>query len=173
MRRREFVLSGLLASASSTVYAWPSFFSSEETADVAIVGAGGAGLAAALRASELIKGKIIVLEKNKHVGGSTLISGGYLGVVDPARQLPYGIYDSEEQHFQDISSNADNTGDPELIRHLVSKSKEMLEWLENAGMRFRPELIEIYGSHFPRCHVPEEPNGYGYISTKAYKTTSK
>lgn len=41
----------------------------------------------------------------------------------------------------------------------------MLEWLEKAGMRFRPELIEIYGSHFPRCHVPEEPNGYGYIST--------
>lgn len=170
MKRREFVLSGLLASASSTVYAWPSFFSSEETADIAIVGAGGAGLAAALRASELIKGKIIVLEKNKHVGGSTLISGGYLGVVDPARQLPYGIYDSEEQHFQDISSNADNTGDPELIRHLVSKSKEMLEWLENAGMRFRPELIEIYGSHFPRCHVPEEPNGYGYISTLVNKS---
>lgn len=165
MRRREFVLSGLLASASGSAYCWPSIFSSEETADVVIVGAGGAGLAAALRASELIKGKIVVLEKSKHVGGSTLISGGYLGVVDPVRQLPYGIHDSEEQHFQDISSNADNTGDPELIHHLVSKSKEMLEWLEKAGMRFRPELIEIYGSHFPRCHVPEEPNGYGYIST--------
>ena len=165
MRRREFVLSGLLASASGSAYCWPSLFSSEETADVVIVGAGGAGLSAALRASELIKGKIVVLEKSKHVGGSTLISGGYLGDVDPVRQLPYGIHDSEEQHFQDISSNADNTGDPELIHHLVSKSKEMLEWLEKAGMRFRPELIEIYGSHFPRCHVPEEPNGYGYIST--------
>ena len=46
----------------------------------------------------------------------------------------------------------------------------MLEWLENAGMRFRPELIEIYGSHFPRCHVPEEPNGYGYISTLVNKS---
>lgn len=101
MRRREFVLSGLLASASGSAYCWPSIFSSEETADVVIVGAGGAGLSAALRASELIKGKIVVLEKSKHVGGSTLISGGYLGVVDPVRQLPYGIHDSEEQHFQD------------------------------------------------------------------------
>ena len=51
MRRREFVLSGLLASASGSAYCWPSIFSSEETADVVIVGAGGAGLSAALRAS--------------------------------------------------------------------------------------------------------------------------
>ena len=50
MRRREFVLSGLLASASGSAYCWPSLFSSEETADVVIVGAGGAGLSAALRA---------------------------------------------------------------------------------------------------------------------------
>ena len=53
MRRREFVLSGLLASASGSAYCWPSIFSSEETADVVIVGAGGAGLAAAATAAGL------------------------------------------------------------------------------------------------------------------------
>lgn len=39
----------------------------------------------------------------------------------------------------------------------------MLSWLETKGVKFQDEVIEIYGSHFPRCHKPIFPNGTAYV----------
>lgn len=118
MIRRKFLYALGVASPFLPTPSFGSFFSRTEEAGIVIVGAGGAGLAAAARASELYKGKIIVLEKQSKIGGNTLISGGYLGVVDPKRQEPLHIHDSEEKHFQDIYIKGDCQGDPELIRTL-------------------------------------------------------
>ena len=53
----------------------------EETADVIVIGAGGAGLSAAAGAAQ--KGaSVIVLEANGIVGGATIRSGGHLLVFD-------------------------------------------------------------------------------------------
>lgn len=41
----------------------------------------------------------------------------------------------------------------------------MLAYLEANGMRFKDRIIEIYGAHWPRCHLPVLPNGEGYIRT--------
>ena len=55
----------------------------EDTADVIVIGAGGAGLAAAAGAAQ--KGaSVIVLEANGIVGGATIRSGGHLLVFDDA-----------------------------------------------------------------------------------------
>lgn len=130
--------------------------------DVIVVGAGGAGLAAAVRASEL-GAKVILVEKNSFLGGNTLISGGFLGVVDPKRQIPLGIEDNADRHFRDIWENGDRLADPDLVRTLVDESPRMLTWLEEKGVKFQDEVIEIYGSHFPRCHKPIYPNGTAYV----------
>jgi flavocytochrome c len=56
-----------------------------ETADVVIIGAGGAGLAAAVTAHQA-GSSVIVLEKMPKVGGNTIISGAAYNSSDPARQ---------------------------------------------------------------------------------------
>lgn len=130
--------------------------------DIIVVGAGGAGLSAAARAGEL-GADVILLEKNSAVGGNTLISGGFLGVVDQHRERGGSLRDSFERHFYDTWDNGDRIGDQKLIRRLVKESPRMLSWIESKGVKFHDKLIEIYGSHFPRCHVPIQPNGLAYV----------
>lgn len=55
----------------------------EQTADVVVVGAGGAGLAAAASAGQN-GASVIILEANGIVGGSTIRSGGHMLVFDEA-----------------------------------------------------------------------------------------
>ena len=93
MFRRDFLLTTLAVAAPAAAFAQD--FNWRLSCDVLVVGAGGAGLAAAVRASEL-GAEVILIEQNAHLGGNTLISGGFLGVIDPIRQAPLGISDSEE-----------------------------------------------------------------------------
>ena len=53
---------------------------------VVVIGAGGAGLAAAAEAARC-GALVTVLEKQNAVGGDTLISGGFYPAVDPKRQI--------------------------------------------------------------------------------------
>lgn len=163
MRRRQLIgaLGTLSLTSCPVAPALASVFSSNRY-DVVVVGAGGAGLAAAVRASELGAG-VLLLEKQESVGGNTLISGGFLGVPDPLRQEPYGISDSQSRHFEDIYRNGGELADPGLVRALVDNAPRMLSWLEELGVRFKDEVIEIYGSHYPRCHQPTLPNGTAYV----------
>ena len=59
----------------------------EETYDVVVVGAGGAGIAAAAQAAQN-GNTVLVIEKNAEVGGNTLVSGGQYQSV-----MPYLVWD--------------------------------------------------------------------------------
>jgi len=53
----------------------------EDTWDIVIIGAGGAGLSAAAQASK-DGNSVLVIEKNATAGGNTLVSGGYYQAID-------------------------------------------------------------------------------------------
>lgn len=59
----------------------------EETYDIVVVGAGGAGIAAAAQAAQ-DGNTVLVIEKNAEVGGNTLVSGGQYQSV-----MPYLVWD--------------------------------------------------------------------------------
>ena len=59
----------------------------EETYDVVVVGAGGAGMAAAAQAAQ-DGNTVCVIEKNAEIGGNTLVSGGQYQSV-----MPYLVWD--------------------------------------------------------------------------------
>ena len=61
----------------------------EVTADVVVVGAGGAGIAAAAQATQN-GNSVLVIEKNAEVGGNTLVSGGQYQSV-----MPYLVWEPE------------------------------------------------------------------------------
>ena len=59
----------------------------EKTVDIVVVGAGGAGIAAAAQATQN-GNSVLVIEKNAEVGGNTLVSGGQFQSV-----MPYLVWD--------------------------------------------------------------------------------
>lgn len=73
----------------------------EKTADVIIIGGGGAGLSAAISAHEN-GAKVIVLEKMSRVGGNTMISGSAYNAADPKRQSELQMTDLEKETVEGI-----------------------------------------------------------------------
>lgn len=61
----------------------------EETYDVVVVGAGGAGMGAAAQAAQN-GDTVLIIEKNAEIGGNTLVSGGAYQSV-----MPYLVWDSK------------------------------------------------------------------------------
>lgn len=132
--------------------------------EVAIIGAGGAGLAAAVSAHQN-GAKVIVIEKMPNVGGNTIISGSAFNAVDEKRQSAQGIEDSIEKHYTQTYEGGDKQGDPALVRVLVENAYPTIEWLESLGMEFKDTVFTVLGALWPRSHKPIEPLGTGYINT--------
>ena len=72
----------------------------EYKADVAIIGGGGPGWAAAVSALENGAKKVVILEKLGYLGGSTNVSGGALNAVDDKRQKAQSIEDSVQKFYE-------------------------------------------------------------------------
>lgn len=160
--RRSVLLTGgaVLAAAGAAMFLRPD----ENEYDVVVIGGGAAGLAAAVSAAE--EGtSVLLLEKQADVGGNTRISGGFFAAVDPERQNRQGIEDSVEKFYAQMMESGGPRTNPDLARVLVNEAGNALRWLEGYGMRFQDEVIEIYGAHWPRCHIPLMPAGEGYIYT--------
>ncbi len=132
------------------------------SADVVIIGAGGAGLAAAVSASQN-GASVIVLEKMPQIGGNTMISGSGYNAVDPDRHIPQGIEDSLDLHYEQTLTGGDNLGEPEVVRALVDNAYPGIQWLESLGMEFEDKLFTVLGGLWPRAHKPVKPLGIGYF----------
>lgn len=160
--RRGLLLTGgaLLAATGGTFLLRPT----QTEYDVVVIGGGAAGLAAAVSAAE-VGASVLLLEKQANVGGNTRISGGFFAAVDPERQTRQGIQDSVEKFYEQMMVSGGSRTNPALARILVEEADDALRWLEGYGMRFQDEVIEIYGAHWPRCHIPLMPAGEGYIYT--------
>lgn len=134
------------------------------TADVIIIGAGGAGLAAAVSAHQE-GASVIVIEKMPKVGGNTIMSGGALNAVDDGSETAKANKDSTELHFQQTYEGGDKKGDPELIRTYVENVWDGVEWLQSLGMKFEPGTFTVLGGLWPRAHKPSDPVGTGFFNT--------
>lgn len=152
---------GSLQAKESGVCAIPQQW--DETVDLLVVGSGGAGLSSAVMAKQQGVKSILVLEKMGYIGGNTAISGGGFNSYDPPRQKAQGIEDSPANHFKNTFEGGDGRGNPELIRTMTENSYDAVQWLESMGMKFKPEIYQIYGGLYPRCHAPYGSLGSDYI----------
>ncbi|MGL5989404.1 FAD-binding protein [Cetobacterium sp.] len=132
--------------------------------DVLVIGGGGAGLAAASSATEN-GAKVILVEKMSFLGGNTILAGGAYNAVDPKRQEPMNIVDSNELFYKHTFEGGDKKGNPKLVKILIENAYSGIEWLEDKGMKFRENVFTVLGALYPRSHKPIEPVGTGYILT--------
>lgn len=98
----------------------------EKSADVIIVGAGGAGLAAAVSAHQN-GASVIVIEKQPQVGGNTIISGSAYNSADPDRQSTLQMTDLEKKTIEGLISEEQT--DPIVKEWQVALKKEWDEYL--------------------------------------------
>lgn len=136
--------------------------------DVLVVGAGGAGLAAAVAAAEE-GASVLVLEKEEAIGGNTLRASGLFNAADPERQGPMGVEDSVAWHAEQTIESGGGRNDPDVVRRFAEEALPTIHWLEGMGIRFLPETQTTWGAEWPRGHKPFLPRGSSYIRTLSGK----
>lgn len=132
------------------------------TADVCVIGGGGAGLTAAISAAQA-GATVVVLEKCGITGGSTNVSEGALNAVDPDRQEKQGIEDSIQKFYDTTYEGGHEQGTPELIAYLTENALDSVHWLESLGVEFKEKVGSATGSLGERSHYPATPSGNTYI----------
>ncbi len=137
--------------------------SMREETDVVVVGGGGAGLAAAIEAATLGR-KVVLLEKNVRLGGSTAWSVGSITATLTPHQIEAGILDCPRDHDEDVPGFAgrwQGRDNDELRQLLTENVPETFRWLLSMGVVFFGPMPEPPHRR-PRMHTVL-PNSRAYI----------
>ncbi len=134
--------------------------------DVLIVGAGGAGLTAAVSAAQE-GAKVLVLEKMAMVGGNSLKASGGMNCADTKFQAAADITDSGVEEFiEDTMNGGHQLNDIELVTTMAENSAEAVEWLESIGAPL-PKVAATGGTTHKYLHSPEDGSPVGsYLIAK-------
>ena len=126
----------------------------DRVADVVIVGAGAAGLPAAIMARDQ-GASVIVIDANHDIGGHAMLSGGNVPLGGgTSLQKKYGIEDSADKVYFDHTNHANpqfRFSDRDLVRVWADENVATFEFLVENGVRFadtKPTLFN--GGTVPR-----------------------
>jgi len=122
--------------------------------DIVVVGAGGAGLSAAIAAAEADGTlQIIVLEKQGIVGGNTNYSTGGINAAETEVQQALRIEDSKDIFYDDIMKGGKQENIPSLVRNFVEHAPATISWLIGLGADLS-DVGLMGGSSVRRTHRP-------------------
>ncbi|WP_374016049.1 flavocytochrome c [Paenibacillus thiaminolyticus] len=127
--------------------------------DIIIVGAGGAGMSAALEAKE--KGmNPVIFEKMPLAGGNTMKSSSGMNASQTKFQKEQGIEDNNDLFYEESLKGGRGTNDTEMLRFFVDNSASAIEWLDSIGIRLNNITI-TGGMNEKRTHRPEDGSAVG------------
>ncbi|MDD6142397.1 MAG: FAD-dependent oxidoreductase [bacterium] len=107
-------------------------------ADIVIIGAGGAGLSAAIEAVENGAEKVLILEMTAKTGGALNFTSGSMSAAGTIIQKEDGIEDTVESYIADIINNGDDFGgqpNVELITVYANEAAQTFDWLYENGLK--------------------------------------
>ncbi len=151
----------------------------EETAELVIVGAGGAGMAAALSAVENGAQNVVILEKTDSTGGAlNTTSGTMSGARTIIQELDGLTEDTYESYYEDLMEEGSKDGGVPteyLIRLYSEEAGNTINWLWENGLSeyefqtdeeghkavFAPEHT-LYS--YPRSYKPKPMDSENYKS---------
>lgn len=131
--------------------------------DVLIIGAGGAGSAAAIMARQE-GARVLMVTKLRHGDANTMMAQGGIQAADKP-------VDSPVRHYLDVMGGGHFTNDPDLVEALVRDAPEVIAWLESLGCMFDKEpdgtLITIHGggTSRKRMHSARDYSGAEIMRT--------
>ena len=109
--------------------------------DIIIIGSGGGGLMAAVTAAQK-RANVIVLEKRRAFGGNSLMVEGIFA-AESAPQKRQGIDASRDKLFKMAMDYARWTINPRLMRAVIDRSADTVQWLEDQGV-ILDYIISLY-----------------------------
>ena len=141
--------------------------------DVVIVGAGGAGLTAAIQAKQ-DGADVLVLEKMPMVGGNSLKATGGMNAAGTKFQEALGITDSGVQEFiEDTMNGGHQLNDIELVTAMAEQSSDAVDWLAELGAAL-PKVAATGGTVHKYLHEPEDGSAVGsFLVEKLNETCEK
>jgi len=132
--------------------------------DVLVIGAGGAGTAAALLAQEA-GAKVVIATKLRHGDANTMMAeGGIQGCSKGHKDSPY-------YHYLDVMGGGHFVNTPDLVETLVNEAPDVLKWLEHLGMNFtkfedgRLKTMHGGGTSRKRMHFAADITGAEIMRT--------
>ena len=131
--------------------------------DVFIIGAGGAGCAAAIEADDAGANVLMATKLRLGDANTMMAEGGIQGATKPN--------DSPAQHFLDAYGGGHYLGKKELVYKLVTEAPECFQWLSDLGVEFDKEedgtMITIHGggTSRKRMHAAKDYTGAEIMRT--------
>jgi predicted oxidoreductase len=123
----------------------------QEPVDVLIVGAGIAGLSAALEAARG-GASVLVVDMSTVGGGHAILSNAAVSIIGTPLQEQKKIADSSALAEKDFLARGEDN-DPRWVAAYVRDSREWLyDWLTDLGVSFE-SLVRPAGNSVPRLHL--------------------
>jgi fumarate reductase flavoprotein subunit len=120
--------------------------------DVVVIGAGSAGLSAAVSAA-YAGAKVVVLEKMPTAGGSSNFAEGLFAVgTDQQRKKAIGL--TREQAYEKAMDYHHYRNNAVLMAQTIRNAKDVIEWLEQQGVRF--EVVTMSPTEAPTWHLVQD-----------------
>ena len=140
--------------------------------DIAIIGAGGAGLRAAIAAAQKApQMKIALISKVYPMRSHTVAAeGGAAGVVASG--------DTLDNHFEDTVAGGDWLCDQDVVEDFVAHATQELIWLENMGCPWSRQasgevsVRKFGGMKVPRTWFAADKSGFHILHT-LYETSTQ
>ncbi len=125
--------------------------------DVVVIGAGGAGLSAAIKAKVSGAENVVVIEKMPFAGGNTLLSYAELACAGNWLQDEKGIEDSNEQFAKEMWEGGGMLARKEMVDTVVNNALDAALWLRDyVGVEYQDYLVHEGGHSVPRAVEPIE-----------------
>lgn len=131
-----------------------------QQADIVVIGAGGAGMTAAIQAAQDGVNNVVVLEKMPITGGNTTRATGGLNAAYTQYQKADGIEDSIELFIEDTMKGGKNLNDPALVQVLTEGSADAVDWVNEIGGDL--SVVGMFGgASVKRIHRPSDTSAVG------------
>jgi fumarate reductase flavoprotein subunit len=138
-------------------------------ADVAVVGSGISGLSAALEAAHG-GARVAVFEKQSSIGGTSNFFEGIFAVGSSMQREKYIAY-SRDQAFKNFMEYNHWRVNARLVRALINRSAETIDWLQALGVEFLEVTINMPDA--PRTYHVVKGRGQAAVKTLALKAKEK
>lgn len=147
------------ATAGATRYA-------DQNADIVVIGAGGAGLTAAIQAVQDGAANVVVVEKMPVTGGNTIRSTGGLNASGTKYQQADGIEDSVALFVEDTMKGGKELNNKDLVTTMAENSAAAVDWVNDIGGDL--SVVGMFGgASVKRIHRPSDTSAVGPMLMKA------
>ena len=135
----------------------------ENDYDVIVIGSGAAGLAASIMAQEG-GARLLIVEADGIVGGSSRLSGGHFYAAGTSIQRASGVLDDtpDAMYSYFLTLNQWKV-EPGVVRRYCDYATPTFEWLRELGVVYRPERVYISGIDTVRRGHPPEGEGLAVV----------